>query len=500
VAISATVAGGITVDWYDVATGGTALSTTATSFTTPSLSATTIYYAQARNTTTGCLSATRTAVTATVNEVPTVTSSTDGSRCGTGTVLLGATASTGATIDWYAATSGGTVLTGGTAALSFTTPSIAATTTYYAQARNTTSGCTSAARTAAIATINAIPTTVTVSGGGTLCATSTTLSASNGSSGTMYYQGTTSGGTSTASPTSTMLITLNGTYYFRAQSSAGCWSTEGSSVVTLQMPVTTGVEICQNGTSSALTATYNCAAVSGVSSGPNDASVGAGIGWTTPGNIGGTGTASISVAASSNSANLQGTGYGFAIPSYATIAGITVSISRQSSSSSTSTNLRDSIISLVKGGTVQSTNKATTTQFTNTLTTVTYGGVADLWGGTWTPADINASDFGVVLSARNLSTTNARTATIDFMRITVTYSLPGNLYWYTASSGGTNIGTGSSFNPVGVSNSGLANTNTAGTTTYYVECGSNPGCRGAAAFKINPSVPASVSILSLIHI
>jgi len=77
---------------------------------------------------------------------PTITGTTPASRCGTGTVVLGATASAG-TINWYAAATGGVSLGTGT---SFTTPSIAATTTYYADA---TSGCTTASRTPVTATV-----------------------------------------------------------------------------------------------------------------------------------------------------------------------------------------------------------------------------------------------------------------------------------------------------------------------------------------------------------
>ncbi|RKR10332.1 gliding motility-associated-like protein [Flavobacterium sp. 90] len=40
--------------------------------------------------------------------------------------------------------------------------------------------------------------------------------------------------------------------------------------------------------------------------------------------------------------------------------------------------------------------------------------------------------------------------------------------WYTSSIGGSPIGWGDTFNPVGVPNSGLSNTNTAGQTTYYI--------------------------------
>jgi hypothetical protein len=58
--------------------------------------------------------------------------------------------------------------------------------------------------------------------------------------------------------------------------------------------------------------------------------------------------------------------------------------------------------------------------------------------------------------------------------------------WYTVATGGTAIGTGSPFNPVGVAGSGLANTNTAGTYNFYAGCSSNPTCRTLTTFVINP--------------
>lgn len=64
-----------------------------------------------------------------------VATNTPATRCGTGTVQLAATPSAGATINWYAAATGGLALgTGNT----FTTPSISATTTYYAAAEIST--------------------------------------------------------------------------------------------------------------------------------------------------------------------------------------------------------------------------------------------------------------------------------------------------------------------------------------------------------------------------
>lgn len=59
---------------------------------------------------------------------PQVTGTTPGSRCGPGVVTLAATGSTGTTMNWYAAATGGASLGTGN---SFNTPSIPATTTYY---------------------------------------------------------------------------------------------------------------------------------------------------------------------------------------------------------------------------------------------------------------------------------------------------------------------------------------------------------------------------------
>ncbi len=82
-------------------------------------------------------------------------------------------------------------------------------------------------------------------------------------------------------------------------------------------------------------------------------------------------------------------------------------------------------------------------------------------------------------------------ANTDIGSYTVTSTTPSTpvpgVEWYTASTGGTAIGTGSPFNPVGVVGSGLTDTNTPGTTTFYAQF---PGqtCRTAADFIITASV------------
>ena len=160
--ISVTGAGaGETIDWYEVATNGTVLTggSATANFTTPSINNTTTYYAELRNTTTGCVSGARIPVDARVNSVPSNSLvAVNGSNCGEGTVNLSVTGSgTGETIDWYASETGGSVLIDGLGTINYTTPLISVTTTYYAELRNSTTECISVNRIPVIATIDSFP-------------------------------------------------------------------------------------------------------------------------------------------------------------------------------------------------------------------------------------------------------------------------------------------------------------------------------------------------------
>lgn len=125
------------------------LSATGTTFTTPTISTTTPYYVDAYNNL--CPTATRTLVTATINEIPSVASSISGTICDSGIVTLEATASVGS-IQWFANLSGGTAISSGT---TFNTPSLNSTTIFYAEAIN--NGCLSPTRTAVTATVFPVP-------------------------------------------------------------------------------------------------------------------------------------------------------------------------------------------------------------------------------------------------------------------------------------------------------------------------------------------------------
>jgi len=152
------------------------------------------------------------------------------------------------------------------------------------------------------------------------------------------------------------------------------------------------------------------------------------IAWGTPGNITADDTnyATATLTAGQVSNYLQATNYGFAIPSTATISGISVTIGRMRSSGNGS-NVHDTVVQLLKGGTLTGSNLANTTagtwpSSTTGIADASYGGTSNLWGTTWTPEDINASNFGVALAATSVSDT--RTLSVDYMRITVTYTVP----------------------------------------------------------------------------
>lgn len=97
-------------------------------------------------------------------------------------------------------------------------------------------------------------------------------------------------------------------------------------------------------------------------------------------------------------------------------------------------------------------------------------------------------------------------ATTSVTGITVTVTPPagggvqlGQIQWYTAASGGTLIGTGSPFNPVGAAGSGLADTNTSGTTVYYGTNSLTSYCRTPTNFVVNvkPTVTLGTASMSV---
>jgi len=152
--------------------------------------------------------------------------------------------------------------------------------------------------------------------------------------------------------------------------------------------------------------------------------------WVNPGNISADDGSEATITAATYdtpdiSQLLVASNFGFAadIPPGSTIDGITVEIERRDQAIGAAS---DNRVQLAKGTTFASlvgTNKADTALDWPTAVAIkTYGGVADLWGTTWTRDEITASSFAVMLSVQaDAANTDIF---VDYIRVTITYTGP----------------------------------------------------------------------------
>lgn len=107
------------------------------------------------------------------------------------------------------------------------------------------------------------------------------------------------------------------------------------------------------------------------------------------------------------------------VPAFAIIQGIEVVFVRYGSNAATDH------VSLNKAGIQTGTNKAGTDIWPSAVVdSVTYGSPTDLWGTTWTAADINNSGFGVNLSAYN--THGGGFGSVDVIYVNVYWNIPAS--------------------------------------------------------------------------
>jgi hypothetical protein len=154
----------------------------------------------------------------------------------------------------------------------------------------------------------------------------------------------------------------------------------------------------------------------------------AGIGevaWSNPGNAklpdGESATYTPTKGAKQISHYLLAKNFGFALPTGATVIGIAASYQRETTVIG---GFEDSVVRLVKAGIVVGQNKASPTPVWGNLRTAKYGSSTDLWETPWTVAQINSSEFGVVLAVA--SHVSGFSASVDAITITVAYSEAAN--------------------------------------------------------------------------
>ena len=126
---------------------------------------------------------------------------------------------------------------------------------------------------------------------------------------------------------------------------------------------------------------------------------------------------------------LRATNFGFSIPTGATIKGIKVDVAKTQDGDGTVFDGDGTSVGvgarIVKGGTIGGADHGRWDWWpTGPAAYVPYGGEDDLWGLNWTPADINASNFGFSIGAFGYKSYGW--AYVDDIRITVFYSPAGS--------------------------------------------------------------------------
>lgn len=119
---------------------------------------------------------------------------------------------------------------------------------------------------------------------------------------------------------------------------------------------------------------------------------------------------------------VKASNFGFNLPPTAVICGIEAAVEKRATGLLTT--VTDRAVQLVKNGTIAGNNLANGASWPSAKTYFNYGGAWSDWGVTWMPADINANDFGIVVSANLSGLSVLPTAMIDHIRITVYYYEP----------------------------------------------------------------------------
>jgi gliding motility-associated-like protein len=478
---------GATYRWYTTLTGGTAVHT-GTSFTTPALTASAVYYVEAANNS-GCANTTRTRVTANVIAQPglvTVSPATP-EICANNTVQLTATAGTpGVVFRWYTTASGGTPVFEGP---TFTTPVLTTTTTYYVEAA--TGACSSASRTAVTVTVNAVPAApvvnVTPASGEVTSGSTATLTINAPATGVTYNWYTVATGGSpvaTGNTFTTPVLTSSITYYVEAVGSGTCGSQRTAVPLTVTVAPNTACDFANAQTNSTTAVCVLCTVLDAAN--------------TTDADLTNFSVLSIPVGAGSGSVQQM-----LIFPNTAT-AGDSVRITMELPAQVLDASLLGALeVSSYNGATANNdavllNNAAVnvrllsgSTKFTVAFAPdATYDRVQVRLRGGIVAALLKANIYyatrqvsAPTVNVRNVSICSGSTATLN-----ATASSVASLEWYDAPVGGTKVGTGTSFTTPALT----------ATTTYYVQSvRTSSGCANPNRVSVTVSVVPALSAVTV---
>jgi hypothetical protein len=387
---------------------------------------------------------------------------------------------TGLVIDWYDAATGGTLLLSGNA--NYTpNPLPNDTTTYYAQTRvlGVSPACVSATRTAVVLYVSPLPTLV-ITAPAAVCQPNkinlTDAAVTAGSDLLGGFLGYFTNAAATNVQVNPNAIANSGTYYIQAMSVDGCTKT---------LPVV--VTINTTPTIAPTLTTYNICAGGTI---PAGAGLGAACGSyaaTMPINL----PTAIAENTTSTAPTTIATFTMAALPAGAVISGGTLSINGITALGNSWTS--DVRLGLSGTGINTAVTGAATASGTGTssaaglfnYTRAISAGVFNAAGGT-----VNILYYNLA-NDNTTSDEDAFPIGTNVGSLVVNYTLPGAaIQWFAASTGGTSIAAGTPYNPVGAAGSGLPDTNTPGTSTYYASCviGTCEGPRAAVNFLVDAPV------------
>jgi hypothetical protein len=116
-------------------------------------------------------------------------------------------------------------------------------------------------------------------------------------------------------------------------------------------------------------------------------------------------------------------GFALSVPAGSTICGIQMKMEKKASGISILASVSDYRIRLMKNGAILGSNRAKSSSWSSKEAVFTYGGPTDLWGTSWTPAEVNNGNFGIAISAEiNGLLSVLPSAHINDVSMTVYYS------------------------------------------------------------------------------
>ncbi|HEY4209253.1 MAG TPA: T9SS type A sorting domain-containing protein [Puia sp.] len=115
--------------------------------------------------------------------------------------------------------------------------------------------------------------------------------------------------------------------------------------------------------------------------------------------------------------------FGFSIPSTGHVCKIIVNITRKAGGSNLGGYVADKSVRLTLNGALSNDLAVTSTHWSKTESTVTYGDddISNTWGGTWGPSDVNSGTFGVAIATDLNSGIGSIQALINQVTVTIVY-------------------------------------------------------------------------------